>query len=402
MNYIKYICILLVILLLGCGEDSSNPVENTPTEIPNKLFEITAEEIKAGSEFQASLSHFEYDVSVYKITYAVNHKAQNITASGVIAIPDGVESPPILIDNHGTLQRDQWAPSYASKSGFIYRFTEFASAGYIVLAPDYIGFGASANVFHPWLLPEPGAEAVVKIIQAGKGILEDHGYSYSEAIFLTGFSEGANIVLGAQRRIEQDKSLNINLVASSPASGAYDMNYTFTNRIIGNTPSEAIGGAYMIITLREVYGWNDPLTTFFKEPYAGELQRLLNEPGTFEDNFFTENVVSIDYATGVLNHDKLYVESFLLDFETNPNNKVKLKLIENNIHMWAPTTPTMLSYGKSDTTTYFQNSLNAHNEFINRGADPSKITIVGYEGKDHEGSENPWMKATLDWFDSFK
>ncbi len=401
MSNYKYLIIVFIIIVACSGDESSNPIRNTSQEIPNKLFEMTAEEIKNGSSFTNVMLYFKYDVSVHKIIYNINHKGKNITASGAVAIPKDIETPSILIDNHGTLQRDSWAPSNAVKGNFIHRFTQFSSAGYIVLAPDYIGFGESANEFHPWLLPEPGAEAVVGIINSAKDLLDQYNVNYENKIFITGFSEGANIVLGAQRRIEQNPGLNINLIASSPASGAYDMDYTFTNRILGDTPTEALGGAYIIITFHQIYDWSNPLSDFFKEPYASEFEKILNLPGAFEDNFFSENVISIDFANGVLNHDTLYNQSFLNEFESNPNNKVKLKLVESNIYNWTPVTPTMLHYGKDDSTTYYQNSLNTYQKFLSNGADPQKISIIGYDGKDHEGSESPWFKSTLDWFSGF-
>ena len=390
----------VLVIFSACGSDDT-PKKFDYSTLPNQLVETTAAQIKSESELQSSVSHFDYDVSVHRITYPVQHRGGTITASGVIAIPKDLKGASILLDNHGTLQRSTFAPSLAGQGDFVYSFMEFASAGYIVFAPDYIGFGESVQEFHPWLLAEPGIEAIVEIIQSGREWLDENEVDYNDRIFMTGFSQGANMGLAAQRSIEQNQP-QINLVASSLNSGAYDMDYTFTRRILGTTAAEALAGAYIIVALSEFYDWKEPMSTYFKEPYAVEIQNMLDASVPFIDSFFSTNQLSTDFANGTLSHENLYQESFLTDFRDNPSNPVKLRLIENNVHIWGPTTPMILYYGKDDSSTYFQNSINAHEKLIELGADPSNVRIVGFEGRDHEGTLDPWLKATLDWFDELR
>ena len=72
----------------------------------------------------------------------------------------------MLALQHGTTARDAEAPSNevaASKVPVV-----LASTGYIVLAPDYVGYGSSKGQPHPYLLAAPSASVVVDLLTAAK------------------------------------------------------------------------------------------------------------------------------------------------------------------------------------------------------------------------------------------
>jgi len=392
---------LFAITTIGCSKDS-NPVDNTPSELPNKLYEVEATYIRNIDFFPDVTPRVIHDVSVHLLTYPTMYKGTSLTVSGVIVIPQGLSDPSIIVDCHGTIQSDDSAPSHSTAQKPL-RFTQLAAAGYIVFAPDYVGFGESVAEFHPWLIAEPGAQAVVDMVTHGKQLLEDHDVPYTDEIFLTGYSEGANFVLAAQQMIESNPGLGINLIASAPSSGAYDMEMTFTRRIAGTDAAEAVGAAYLILAFRDFYDWQNPLDDFFKEPYRSEFAQILQMSGSFEDNIFgSPNQIVDDFVNGTLTQEALLTDAFRSNPSSEPRSKFNNRLSENNVHEWTPMTPTMLYYGKSDTTTFFENSINAYNRFIANGADPNTITLVGFDGKDHDGAESPSMRAALDWFATFE
>lgn len=403
VNIIKQFILLISVIsfFVACTQSKNNPVEPKSNELPNKLYEVEKSFIENVTHIPEIMQFLKYDVSVYLFEYKSTINGKIYTLSGTISVPKDLSNPPILIDCHGTIQSDLDAPSNSVKER-PQRFVQIASSGYIVFAPDYLGFGSAVDEFHPWLVSAAGERAIVDFIIAGKNHMISNSISFTDKVFIIGYSEGANFTLAAQKEIESNSNLGINIIASAPGSGAYDMSYTFERRINGNDPAEAIGDAYLIVSMGKYYSWNKPITYFLNEPYASGLQDIINIPGSFEDNFFgTNNQLLEDFIAGTLNQDTLLTDNFKNDFNTNNQNILELKLAENDLTNWKPTTPTTLFYGGDDTTTYFQNSLRAYDSFIAAGADPNIIKIVSLQGKNHETAEGPWVKLVLEWFDQY-
>ena len=98
------------------------------------------------------------------MAWGEDHASQDVLASGLVAVPDkpmGSESP-VISYQHGTTFKDAQAPSNAiapDEAPIV-----MASAGFIVVAADYAGYGASKSSQHPYLLSGPTAAAVIDLI----------------------------------------------------------------------------------------------------------------------------------------------------------------------------------------------------------------------------------------------
>jgi acetyl esterase/lipase len=73
----------------------------------------------------------------------------------------------------------------------------FASWGYIVVAPDYLGLkstGAPSTSFHPYLVAEPTALASIDMVRAAKALLEEQGVAgrWSGDVVVLGVSQGGH------------------------------------------------------------------------------------------------------------------------------------------------------------------------------------------------------------------
>lgn len=108
-----------------------------------------------------------YSVTAYRLEYLTSDAdGKEVRASGLVSVPQkpaGAKSP-VLSYQHGTLFRDAEAPSNNAVASEV--AVVLASLGYIVLAPDYVGFGASKGTPHPYLLAAPSAAATVDFLTA--------------------------------------------------------------------------------------------------------------------------------------------------------------------------------------------------------------------------------------------
>ena len=75
---------------------------------------------------------------------------------------------------HGTILSDNDAPSYFGSGSEAYSFgSVFASQGYIIAAPDYIGYGASKELPHTYEHRNGLATASLDMLRAARDFLAD-------------------------------------------------------------------------------------------------------------------------------------------------------------------------------------------------------------------------------------
>ena len=159
---------LLVWLLVlggapGCKSNSPEPdATATPAPAPatalvgsTLIGEYTPAQLAARvSDIPLVGSLARYSVKVYRLTYTTrNTDGQSVTASGALLVPVAPAAVPVISYQHGTLQPDEEnrAPSYYSQGSEIWSAVSvLAATGYVVSAPDYIGYGASKSLPHPY------------------------------------------------------------------------------------------------------------------------------------------------------------------------------------------------------------------------------------------------------------
>lgn len=154
----------------------------------------------ASPEYRDFAPLVQYDVAFYRILYNTTYKGEAIEASGLLAVPLNTPSVPALLSaQHGTMFKESDAPSNfpATFSGF----ELFGAAGYVAVVPDYIGYGASSDIFHPYYDEEHSARAVVDMLKAAKYLLQQEEIATNGNLFLVGYSEGGYVTLAAQKEI---------------------------------------------------------------------------------------------------------------------------------------------------------------------------------------------------------
>ncbi len=152
-------------------------------------------------------SPLPHDVRGWRIRYVTQDKGQPVEATMVLTLPDVDDgsSFPIVVWPHGTSGfTDECAPSAGgmTESGF---GIIFASMGYAVVAPDYLGmngFGEPSGMLHPYLVPEATAVATLDAVRAAIRFVEDEqpgaAMNADQTIFWGG-SEGGFAALWAER-----------------------------------------------------------------------------------------------------------------------------------------------------------------------------------------------------------
>ena len=146
-------------------------------------------------------SLIKYPVSYHRLVYTTTYNGKQINASGAIAIPVCPDrSPAIVSYQHGTMFADRDAPSESNSADVFPLFND-----YIIFVPDYIGYGESKDILHPYFIYEACVTPVIDMIIAGKKYLDDNHIPYDhDKLFLTGHSEGGYVTVAVQKELEQN------------------------------------------------------------------------------------------------------------------------------------------------------------------------------------------------------
>ena len=171
------------------------------------------------------LEQFLYDVQIWKVIYETSYKGEKIMASGMAYIPvmDSIKSS-YHVFAHGTITANRDAPSELPLNDFQnLLFAGMASTGLITVVPDFIGFGSSRDIMHPYYVEEMSALAVIDELRAVRELLNQEGISSDGELYLSGYSQGGYVAMATHKYIEEHDIEYFNLKASFPSSGGYDM-----------------------------------------------------------------------------------------------------------------------------------------------------------------------------------
>ncbi len=331
-----------------------------------------------------------YPISVYRITYTTtNTDGKSITASGALLIPtvNAGTSVPMLSIQHGTITSDDGAPSNYQSGSEAYTFgSVFASQGYIIAAPDYIGYGASKNVPHTYEHRSGLATASLDMLRAARQVLTSQNANWDKRLMIAGYSEGGYATLALQKKIEEETGSEFNLVASSCGAGAYDKP-AFMKQILNNTTSTdpSISRLYLwvLLTYDRIYNLNRPATYYFKEPYATRIAA----------SGYTANL-------GGLSFNQVVTDSFKQAINNGTDTDFLKAVQDNDIHDWKPRTNTRLYHGDADDTVLFLNSQNAYDAMRARGA--TNVQLIRLSGANHATGILGYITGTYDFFNSLQ
>ncbi len=391
MNKIKSY-FFLFLFLFSCNKEDE--ITRAYIDTYTKLFSISKDnilEIVQNSEFQNLKDYLKHDISLYTITYNTVYKGQNIKASGLVAFPDTETGMPILNFNHGTTSLHADAPTEdLIQYSF---FANAASAGYIFVIPDYLGFGVSDNIVHPYYRSDLTGQTVVDMIRATKELATIEGYNFNGDVFLSGYSEGGFATMSAHHNMEKNNYSGLNLVASAPAAGGYDITGMLNYFLSKETYHVPYYIAYVAIGYKTSYDWDLPLSSIFNEPYASIIPEYFN--GQYS-GYEINSVLTDDIS-------ELLTDNFINNIYNDPDLKIIIDAFEeNSLNQWVPKNKMIMYHGTDDITVPYHNSVDTYNDFISLGANKNNIEFIDLIGENHSSGSLPYIVDLFDKFEQLK
>ncbi len=152
----------------------------------------------------------------YSTTVPLPAGDQTFTVSGGLLMPQGItgnQLKGVVVFFHGTTTDNSEVGSNFTSNGETQLCAQvFASQGYAVLIPDYVGQGVNYATVHPYVLyPQVSAKTAVDMLTAVQPLLaQQYGINPGDPalkLFSTGYSEGGAYALWFHVFVSQNPSL---------------------------------------------------------------------------------------------------------------------------------------------------------------------------------------------------
>jgi len=335
--------VTFVLILTACGGDSKKQ-NNAINKARGTLVSDTYIDSK-----KANNLFLKYAVKAYKISYiSLDTQGNKTRLSGLLAVPqkDPNKKSPLLSYQHGTRFKNENRPSNNTEG-----LMELAAQGYIVSAPDYLGYGDSLSKGHPYIIENSYANASIDMLRAVKTFLAKQKTPINKQLFLAGYSEGGYATLALQKAIQEKYSDEFTVTASAAGAGPYNISATATfmfKKEENKKPSfmnfviKAYNDSYQLNLIDEMYRprYVDGVNTVFDGLHSGgQINKALN------------TVTS-----------QLFKPTFLATMRAGQGSMphpLKEKLAENDIYDWKPIAPTLLFHSQYDEIVPYFNSADA-------------------------------------------
>lgn len=340
--------------------------------------EISEEEIKERFDNDLTIESFiSFDVNAYTLTYMTeNYDGEMVEASGLVLIPQREGTSSMVSFQHSTLvkspvagiDQEANAPSYlsAGNSEMYLSAPLYASHGYIISAADYIGYGSTKDLFHPYEHAETTAKSSFDMLRAAYELVDHLEVKRNDELRLVGYSQGGNATMALHKYIEENHSSEFTITESAMGAGAYHK--TALGDYIFNYEGSIGLPMYLYLWVLDSYDrvyTQRGMSYYLKAEYASEV-----EGGNYT------NLSSTD-------PDVIFSESFLAEVANPESSALYAALADNDIHDWSPQAPIYLYHSRNDDLVPYFNSVDALEAISSNG---SEIDLTTYE---FEENSNP-------------
>jgi hypothetical protein len=349
-------------------------------------------------------------VAVVSLSYVtIDPSGANATAGAGLLIPDEtncIGPHPLLSHQHGTTVEASFdTASIQSNSTSAMMAALYASHGYVVVMPNYLGYAGSTTGWHAYLQSEPSAAVVIDAVRAARKYFKDHAKStkLSGDVYLSGTSQGGYVTLATQRVMERDFHTEFNLRKVAPTSGPYDIATTFHAFMsVPDDPSNpnTTPAAFTLYGYQRTYGdvYNSPADVF-NTPWAPEFSTTAQVliPGPYASDTLMREACKLPWnvkdpggkSVNGCSNTPLLTSTFVSDFlNDTPGTGGHAALVhaqaDSLVHAsgaqpWTPIAPITFCYGDIDpmaTPNAIEATHLANAAVVDAQTDPSEPAYI--------------------------
>jgi poly(3-hydroxybutyrate) depolymerase len=420
------------------GDLLESPPALVKTWIPEELLALAGQN-DAGKELLDLALSPKCSVNVHQLKYqTVGAAGEAATASGALMVPSGTDAAcqgarPIVLYAHGTSVERSYniANLAAGNTEGIGIATALAAQGYIVIAPNYVGYDSSSLTSHPFLNSDQQSKEMIDALKAGRSSLPTStapSATDNGKLFITGYSQGGYVAMATHRAMQAAGST---VTASAPMSGPYALS-AFGDAIFrGQVTRDAPVNLTLLISSYDT-AYSDIFvntTDVFEAKYATGIETLLpsatpltdlqtqakitgsvvfnssppdasyaaltpaTEPAdlasVFAKGFGTDFLISNAYRLSYLQDTQTAPDG---GFPTrtdglppaNPTHALRRALKQNDLRNWTPSVPMLLCAGSQDPTVLYLNT-QLMQDYWSLNAPTTNVTVLNVDASPDSG-----------------
>ncbi|OAV74893.1 putative esterase [Bacteroidales bacterium Barb7] len=373
-NKMKFVCfVLLAVGLFACSPEESSRREAYFLSVSDSLWldRASLTERLGGDDMPDALLQFlpERQVRTDAIRYRSEDPQGNaVVASGIVVYPaDGVFKG-VVVGQHYSIGADRESPS--ARMAVVESL--LALFGYVVITPDYIGFGATADLPQTYIHAESTGRVTADMVFAAREYMAGKGMPVEEEMYVVGYSQGGYSALAFAKTAEEQYPDDMPLRHVFAGGGPYvpeSMFNLFIEKDVLENPSTVL---LAITGFDYADGLNLDYAKVFQEPLLSQYEDcVFGKKHTLSE---MERLLGTDRLSDIL-HPDLFLPERNSEFD-----KIYRSLAANNLTGWTPETPVLLVHGTGDGTVPFVNAQTAYNSFKARGC---TVRLIPVPGGDH-------------------
>ncbi|MEP6704696.1 MAG: hypothetical protein ABJB34_07815, partial [Acidobacteriota bacterium] len=281
----------------------------------------------------------------------------------------------------------------------------FASGGYAVVMPDYIGQGDHTGG-HPYPANVVNSFAGMDMIKPARAVGRRHNLTIGNALYITGYSEGGGVAMAQVREMERSGEAAYRVTAAAPASGPYDLSGATREFMLAQPTDQAgfVVRAYLLGDLVYFLHKNRgvKITDYFKPAMAFTINNSFG--GKTKDADILKRIgvtaILLRAKNSIFN---VVTPRFKRVMETMDVRDPAAKLLkDNDCYDWSPRTKMLLINLEGDTVVTPKNSQVAFETMRRRGVgrDSLRRSIIRDAKLNHVTAVPAAMLQARSFFDS--
>ena len=394
MNKTKFFCLVVLFALLATNscKYSKKPEYLINIEYKGKL---TAGQI----QYYASYTGLSYDmqmlinkdIEMFRVEYNTIFQGRHIIASGIMIVPKNyLSTVPMLIYNHGTIKKNNTPSLSSSKSvtlDVILVSITSSIFGNVGIVPDFIGYGASATIEHPYIHGESLGQTIFDMVNAVIEYFEiNQNTTISYKVVSVGYSEGGYATIAFQKTVQQAQT-DIRVIKNYAGAGPYD-NIAFIKELM-------LKNENLDLQHLSSYLW---VLSMYKQ-YMGYSKAYGDIFSASDNNIFAAGNYDFGYSKTYPDINKnpqlLFNSQFIKAVNSESDTEFLQILYKNSLVDFVPKDSLILFHSQADTYVYVVNTDNAYASMQSHNAPVRKEIVPLAAREDHIVAAFTFLQNTV-------
>ena len=341
-----------------CEEDSSNYSQNGLFGIQDEATSGIRGPLRASATTLPNViqnlldfTNARHVIELSGVYESIDENGDPIILSGKVLLPANGKVKRCILVSHYTIASNVEAPSNTFPLEGV-----LVKLGYAIIMPDYIGYGATADKIHPYLVMELTARNVLDMYKAVIPFLEKTGCKPEfDDIYLMGYSQGGATTMAVQHLIEHHEE-DVKIRRVFAGGGPYDVKTTYDRFV--ETDLASYPCAVPIMMQGMVVG--NKLNLDMSELMADYIYKNLDN--WVNSKRYTAQQINQMIGTNVT-HELLTPKG--MDRTSKEVSELYKAMTNNSIlsYSWVPKAPVFIMHSINDETVPFENASRAKSKW---------------------------------------